>query len=350
MKNKIKTNIIKSRLTRHILFWIAYLIFNSIIYGTFDGKYLLQFKLHLFYLPVVFAATYFTLYLLMPVYLNNRRYFLFVLLLFISALVFSVIQRLNIYYIVIPIYFPEMLEKFKFFSFELVFRILKIYPPVILAASIKLFLEWYQNQQIFQQLEKDKLEAELKFLRSQIHPHFLFNILNSLYALTLKKSEKAPEVVLKLSDLLNYMLYECNAPMVSLKNEIKLINDYIELEKLRYGDKLSMEFNVENSKTDNKIAPLLLLPFVENSFKHGVSKKVSDKWIKIDLSINEDVLLLKIANSKNVNQPGNEQSYTEGIGLLNVKRRLDLLYENKYELEINESKDRFEVNLKLKLI
>jgi len=246
-------------------------------------------------------------------------------------------------------YFPETLEKFEFFSFQLVFRILKIYPPVILAASIKLFLEWYQDQQIFQQLEKDKLQAELKFLKSQIHPHFLFNILNSLYALTLKKSSKAPEVVLKLSELLNYMLYDCNSTIVPLKKEISLINDYIELEKLRYGKKLDIEINVNNKIGDHQIAPLLLLPFIENSFKHGVSKKVSDKWIKINLSILENELLLNVINSKNSKHNENEQDYTEGIGLLNVKRRLDLLYENKYYLEINESENEFEVNLQLQL-
>jgi sensor histidine kinase YesM len=349
MKNKAIINILKSRITRHTLFWIAYLILNTIMYGQFRGDYILQFKLHLFYLPVVFAASYFTLYFLIPKFLQQRRYFYFILLLLVSAFIFSVIQRINIYLIVIPLYFPQMLEKFQFFSFDLVFRILKIYPPVILATSIKLFMEWYQDQQIFQQLAKEKLEAELKFLRSQIHPHFLFNILNSLYALTLKKSEKAPEVVLKLSELLNYMLYDCNAAFVSLNKEINLINDYIDLEKLRYGDKLKIEFNLKKSKSDNQIAPLLLLPFVENSFKHGVSKKVSDKWIKIDLSINENKLLLKIINSKNSNQTENDQDYTEGIGLLNVKRRLDLLYEDKHHLEINENETEFEVYLQLQL-
>jgi len=343
------TNFIKSRIIRHILFWIAFLLFNTIINGQFKGDYSLQLILHLYYLPVVMAATYFTIYFLLPKFLQTRKYVLFSLLLVGSAFVFSALQRINIIYILVPIQFPESVDKYKFFSFQLIFRILSIYSPVILAVAIKLFIEWYRDQQIFQRLEKEKLEAELKFLRSQIHPHFLFNILNSLYALTLKKSGKAPEVVLKLSDLLSYMLYDCNADNVSLKKEISLINDYIELEKLRYGEKLNIEFNVDGPMKDKQIAPLLLLPFVENSFKHGVSKKISDKWIKIDLNIREDELLLKVINSKNSNQSSNGQDYTEGIGLQNVKRRLDLLYENKYELEINESENEFKVNLQLQL-
>jgi len=319
------------------------------MYGQFEGNYYLQFIMQLYYLPVVMAATYFTVYFLIPKYLQTRKYYLFILFLIGSAFIFSALQRLNIVFIVVPIQFPESVDKYEFFTFQLIFRILEIYPPVVLAAFIKLFKEWYQDQQTFQKLQKEKLEAELKFLKSQIHPHFLFNILNSLYALTLKKSDKAPEIVLKLSDLLNYMLYDCNASKVPISKEINLINNYIELEKLRYGEKLRIDYNTNISEHDHQIAPLLLLPFIENGFKHGVSKKVKDKWININLQVNESHLILNVVNSKNSYLSAKEQSYTEGIGLKNVKRRLDLLYEHKHLLDINESENEFEVNLRLEL-
>ena len=218
----------------------------------------------------------------------------------------------------------------------------------MIAALIKFFKHWYQQQKATQQLAQDKLQAELKFLKAQIHPHFLFNTLNNLYALTLKKSSNSPEVVLKLSELLNYMLYECNVPLAPLRKEIDLIKNYISLERLRYGKRLDISLNIGGDIHGKMIAPLLLLPFVENSFKHGVSGLTSKAWVSMDIQVKGNQLVMKVDNSKS-NGKGEDLDYKEGIGLTNVKRRLELLYEGRYDLKILDTDDSYLVVLRLTL-
>ena len=213
---------------------------------------------------------------------------------------------------------------------------------------IKWFKYGYVQQQNTNKLAEEKLAAELKFLKAQVHPHFLFNTLNNLYALTLKKSAEAPEMVLELSELLNYMLYECNAERVGLKKELKLVQDYIDLEKLRYGDRLNASFNVKGEAGSIELAPLIILPFVENAFKHGVSDVLEESWVSIDLEIKQNYITLKVENSKsNLEETDDRFAYKEGIGLTNVKRRLELLYPSQYQFEIHESESSYLVVLKL---
>jgi len=196
---------------------------------------------------------------------------------------------------------------------------------------------------------QEKLESELKFLKSQIHPHFLFNTLNNLYALTLDKSDKAPEVVVKLSDLLSYMLYECNVAFVPLEKEMQLLNDYLELEKIRYRNELKTDFDVNGRVAGKQVAPLLLLPFVENAFKHGLSKNIKNPWLNITLDIEDYSLIFKVENNKPVVDQTDETGYTEGIGLKNVRRRLDLIYPNGYQLNVENGKDLFSIKLSINL-
>ena len=337
------------RVVKHILFWFVYICLNSIMYGQYKGDYLIQFKLQLFYLPAVLGATYITLYILIPRYLLQKNYIKFISFFILTALFFSALQRINICLFVVPVYFPNYADQYRFFSVDIFFRILMEFPVVIFAALIKILTHWYQNQQYNQQLIQEKLEAELKFLKAQIHPHFLFNTLNNLYALTLKKSDLAPEMVLKLSELLNYMLYESNVRTISLKKEIDVLSNFIELEKIRYGDLLDIHFDVSGEIDDKQIAPLLLLPFVENSFKHGVSKKLSNKWVDISLAAEDSSLTLRVENSKEKNTTDESAGYTEGIGLKNVRRRLDLLYPQKHQLEIIDKGKEFAVILKLEI-
>ena len=345
----LKNIFFRYRAIKHILFWLVYILLHSMMYGQAKGDYFIHFKLQLYYLPAVLGATYITLYILLPRYLLQKNYFKFICYFILTALFFSLLQRINICIFVVPIYFPDYADQYKILSLGLFFRILMEFPVVIFAALIKIMSHWYQNQQHNQQLIQEKLEAELKFLKAQIHPHFLFNTLNNLYALTLKKSDLAPEMVLKLSELLNYMLYESNVRTISLKKEVDVLFNFIELEKIRYGDLLDIHFHVSGEIDDKQIAPLLLLPFVENSFKHGVSKKLSNKWVDISLATENSSLTLKVENSKEKNTTGESASYLEGIGLKNVRRRLDLLYSQKYQLETVDKGNEFEVTLKLEI-
>lgn len=219
-----------------------------------------------------------------------------------------------------------------------------MYPIVFTAVAIKLLKYWYTNQKAQQILTQEKLQAELKFLKTQIHPHFLFNTLNNLYALTLKKSDKAPETVLKLSELINYMLYECRSDEVSLSKEIKFIRNYVDIEKMRYGDKLDVDIRVSGEVTDRKIAPLILLPFVENCFKHGAGEDLQQSWVKVTIDSHPDHVVIKVENSK---ASGNGFVREEGIGIQNVKRRLDLLYPGKHELKIMNGEETFLVILSI---
>jgi LytS/YehU family sensor histidine kinase len=177
----------------------------------------------------------------------------------------------------------------------------------------------------------------------------LFNTLNNLYALTLDKSDKAPEVVVKLSDLLSYMLYECDVAETPLAKEVQLLQDYMELEKIRYSDEIKINLDISGRINGKYIAPLILLPFVENGFKHGLSKQIYQPWINITLDIEDYFLSFKVENNSPLVKNINENGYAEGIGLKNVRRRLDLIYAEQYTLEITNKDEIFTVNLQVKL-
>ncbi|HYQ57407.1 MAG TPA: histidine kinase, partial [Draconibacterium sp.] len=205
------------------------------------------------------------------------------------------------------------------------------------------------------ELERNKLntelklkEAELKLLKAQIHPHFLFNTLNNLYGLTLEKSDDAPDLVLRLSDILDYILYRCNEKRVLLSDELTNLQNYIAIEKLRYSKKLNLETDLPNETDNLQIAPLLLLPFVENTFKHGVSNNPVAAFIRIKLSTRHTAIEFIIENSKNPTQR-QAPNYSKGIGLKNVQKRLELLYPQKYKLKIDDKEETFSVTLSLEL-
>ena len=184
-------------------------------------------------------------------------------------------------------------------------------------------------------------------MKSQIHPHFLFNTLNNLYALTLKKSDKAPETVLKLSELLDFMLYDCNASKINLDKELQLVKSYIDLEELRYNDNLSIQFDVAGETSKTEIAPLLILPFIENCFKHGISEQTDKSWIKISVNVNDNSIKLLAENSRSARSHEDIKGYKEGIGFENVKRRLQLLYPGKHKLEIKKDNQVHSVKLEI---
>ena len=215
------------------------------------------------------------------------------------------------------------------------------------AAAIKLMKVWYLKQEAYQQIEREKLQAELQLLKSQVHPHFLFNTLNNLYALTLRKSSRSSAVVLKLSELLSYMLYDCNASEVLLEKEIAFMRNYIGLEQLRYGDRLDMSVTISGDYQNKLIAPLLLVPFLENAFKHGTSEQLEQAWMHVELSVQDTKLKFKLINSREVTE--HDETYVGGIGLQNVKKRLELLYPNRYDLRINAEDETFMITLSLEL-
>jgi LytS/YehU family sensor histidine kinase len=205
---------------------------------------------------------------------------------------------------------------------------------------------FYKNQQNYLKLNEQKKIAELTALKNQLNPHFLFNTLNNLYALAIKKSDQTPEVIEKLSDILDYMLHRCNSKFVSIQKEIELIENYIALEKIRYGNRVRISFK-NNSTSDSKIAPLLLLTFIENAFKHGVSQELKEAFISITISSDKNHIVFTIENSKSAISVHNKDQ--QCIGLNNVQKQLGLLYGDDYSLDIKEESNTYSVHLILKV-
>jgi LytS/YehU family sensor histidine kinase len=206
---------------------------------------------------------------------------------------------------------------------------------------------WYIKEEEKLILIRENANAELQLLKAQMHPHFLFNTLNNIYSFALDKSPKAPELVLKLSAVIKYMINDCEAALVSVEKEIKMIKDYIGLEKVRYGNHLDLQVHIKNHHTNKLIAPFLLVPFIENSFKHGASQILSRPWIKLTLEVKSDHLYFELSNSKPNEIP--ELNAKKGIGLKNVEKRLQLLYPESHELTIMNEETRFTVILKVPL-
>ena len=329
----LQSPLFQNRLVTHLLFWLSYLAFFSLI--TPEEEFFEALQYQLIVLPLKMIFVYLTLYVLIPQFFLKGHYWAFVISMLLILVLTGFLQRGLVYFVLYPIRYPNDPHGDFFVFYRIVVTILEIAYVAIFASAIKITKFWYQDHKKARALTQEKLEAELKFLKAQIHPHFLFNTLNNLYSLTLQKSDHAPEVVLRLSGLVNYMLYDTSAPIVPLSREIECIHNYITLEKIRYGKNLEVYFDVSGNISGTQIAPMLLLPFIENSFKHGVSDEIEDKWIIANLNVNNEFLTFKVENacSPKTNRY-REKDYTGGIGLKNVRRRLELLYPGRYELKI----------------
>ena len=352
------------RLSRHALFWSVCIIFFTIIYGSRPGptsesgtytivnNYLVSFAEAIFFLPAHMLLSYIIMYGLIPRLLFKEKYIDFLLLLVASLLLAALVSNIVTVLVIVP--FRELVglpAPSSQFYYAMLAGLRGGSTVAGFAGFIKLGKYWYQKNQRAQELEREKLKAELQLLKAQVHPHFLFNTLNNLYSLTLTQSDHAPEVVLKLAGLLRYMLYECNVPKVPLVKEIKLIQDYIQLEELRYGERLDLSVNISGCLEGKTIAPLMLLPFLENSFKHGASEELDQAWISLDLTIQGNKLKFKLINAVPpsplfISPP---EIAAHGIGLENVKKRLALIYPGRYELKTILEDETYLVSLSLDL-
>jgi len=297
------------------------------------------------------VLVYFNLLYLIPRFFDKqkyRKYFLILIgaLALISFILFEVYWHFEY---MVP-WRHRMGGKFPLFMFV-------IFPNTMILVLTTLFhflRDWIRLKDVeiqLKQAEKDKLEAELKALKAQINPHFLFNSLNNIYSLSLDQSEKSPELLLKLSGLMRYILYDCNDDSVALAKEIEFIQNYIDLERIRFDNTLKIDMNISGDIEGKGIAPMLLMPFIENSFKHGASKNIGKMYIRINLEVVDDVLNFEISNNIPENKSRNPiNPEVGGIGLSNVKKRLELGYEPKdYNLSIFEKDKMFNVILKLKV-
>lgn len=346
----------------HIPFWFGYhLIWLTINIGSFSevNDYLFFSVVSIkFYFYVIFQmiGVYFNLYYLIPKFLyvgKNKIYVLFVLFTILMCAAFVT----SGYYVVASASERTFFELFnlkpnQFLSIFLIQALPSTAASMTLAMSVKLGKNWLKSEKKRLHLEKENLETELKYLKSQFNPHFLFNTINSIFVLIHKNSDMASESLAKFSDLLRYQLYECNEPQIPLEKEIAYIHGFIELEELRQNENFELQTDITNTKLANLgIAPFILMPFIENAFKH-VSKFNKDikNWIKIEISFKENQMIFKIANSisENVITSGEIVEYN-GLGLKNVKRRLNLLYPDEHSIKIVKSDTMYEVTLFLNL-
>jgi sensor histidine kinase YesM len=217
----------------------------------------------------------------------------------------------------------------------------------LIAIAITLLKHWWEKQKEKQRLEKEKINAELQLLKAQIHPTFLFSTLNSIISHSRIASPKAPEMLIKLSDLLSYMLYECDSPKVNLSKEIMMLKEYISLEEIRQGEKLEMTLQIKGNINGQMISPLLLLPFIDNSFSYTNDKMVEQAWVNLEIIIEENNLSMKLINGMPVYVGEDVQQNEQQLA--NVQKRLELLYPGKYELKINAKQEMLVVQLNLNL-
>ena len=343
--NKISSIPISSQ----ILFWIGYFTFNTIRWGSFYSDYAYSFKSNLIEFPFHIALSYIFIFYLLPKLFNGKVVDFFTLLIIILGITL-VLKFLVAYYFTSGDVMPEFAGITSKIDLTYATSVIlgEIY-VITFVTAIKLAIDWIKQKEYLAETNEMLLENELKYLRSQIQPHFFFNTLNNLYSLTIDKSDKAPDLILKLSDLMKYFLYETGKEFQTLENEISHIKDYIEIEKLRYDENLKVNFNI-NSKTKKVIVkPLILIPLVENAFKHGARNSKKNGYITIDLNATSNLLDFRIENS--FEKPTKKiKAQIGGIGLTNLKKRLDLNYgPDFFNLDIIKEKNKYIAHLKIKL-
>lgn len=344
--NKVPDKRVQS-IILHVLFWTVWL-FRSY----YDAYSLWGVKWSLMYAGIVFVSqvplVYIHLYILVPRLLNKKQYITYFLLTAIGIVLYS---RLN-YFLLSQLPTEGMPERMTRFLDNITpnFDLLEGMIVVILTYALKYTLIAFITQNELLKVQKEKLQLELNALKAQIHPHFLFNTLNNLYSLTLKNSDKASEVVLKLSDIMRYVLYQSNHERVALKKELEFISNYVELQKIRYHNRYDIKLEVDGDPGELTISPLLFIDFTENAFKHGIDKRFSDGFVHVHFHIGNDHVRFHCTNSIGNNEQEGITQQDAGIGLVNVKKRLNILYPQHHQLSIHNDGENFYVELTIHLL
>lgn len=335
----------KYQILIHLLFWI-YMI-NQTLFPVYLNKIETKYLEDNIYLKDIFITlalnifVFYAIYFLIPRFLNfSRKWFIFPLVLLLAALLSAIRLPIEIAYWKYVVQLPASELQFQN---EWIWATLKITVIMsIYAMLIRFSIHWFESQKYKDELIKERQAGEIALLRSQVNPHFLFNTLNNIYSLVYNKSDEAPEAVMKLSSIMRYMLYDSNTDIVPVIKEVEYLNSFIELQQLRITQKGFVDVKVLGSMENRTIAPMLLIPFVENAFKHG--DKSHEPGIIIILNLLPGQLNFTVENyiKKNVATPTEE---TGGFGLQNIKRRLGLLYPDKHELKIINNEEKYKIEL-----
>jgi hypothetical protein len=344
---------------RHLVFWLLWWIYFTASYYHFEQSGLQKIEFEpwnfpffiksILLLSIHITACYYFISYLMPQYLFKAKYIALVM----QIIILGFLILLSSYFIhqtVVPLvnavynYKPVIANQNIWWT-SITSGLLSAPKIISAAAAIKLVKRWYLKQKEKERLEKEKLITDLQLMKAQMRPDLLFNSLDQIYKFAKKKSPEAPELLLKLADLLSYLLYECDEPKISLEKELNMMKEYMALEKARYGSRLELETVIKGEVGNRQIAPLLLLPFIENSFKH-CSNEAEQPWINLQISLENETLLMKLINgvALGYEEPGN--SVHE---IINIEKRLQLLYPGKYELKRYVENEIYIVLLKINL-
>ncbi len=335
----------------HFIFWSVLIVLSVAMLSPYYYNLFKAVMHRVVFIPVWLIATYVNLYFLLPRFWDQGRKWAYVTLLTLLILLLTVLQRLLCIVFIYPKLFwmrpPNADEMNPFWIGPFVQFAMFILLPVLLSIGLRAAWKWFQESENAKQLVAEQQRAELSYLKAQVNPHFLFNTLNNLYGLSLESSKKVPAMILQLSDLLSYSLYESKVDKVELGKEVKLIQDFISLESERYEGRIKIKMEIaEDVDLERRVAPLLLLPLIENAFKHGVRHSTHEIPIRIKMSQAGGLFKFYIENE--ISKPS-AQKGQGGLGLKNLRRRLELAYPGRHLLEIDESKGIFVVTLEIRI-
>jgi hypothetical protein len=344
------------RVRRHLVFWFVYFLFTLLTYmhgGLEQMRFMRWAGMEvcevLANMLVEIPCCYFLIYFLVPAFLMKKKYFLFItgcIALFLGSAGLYYLDHLLFAHRIHALFGLDFNNPEYFYSSLI--NLLIFFPiPISIALAVKMLKTWYLSQQKHAQLQEETAAAEMRLLNAQIQPHFLFNTLNNIYSFSLYQSPRAAELASTLSHTLEYMILECQEPLVQLEKEINMVMNYFTLEKARYGNRIRIHTAIKGDPTSRTITPLLMIPFAENCFKHGASKMTGGSWIELSIEITDKMLYFTLANSK-PDAVWTTPNKTR-IGLENVRKRLRLLYPDRHGLLIKDGDDRFTVEMHVPL-
>ena len=338
-------NLFKRDFVYHLFIWLL-LIVNQIL----NQKYVSEINVSLFVLLVLvnvgltLMVVYFNFLYLIPYFQKKKRHLIFFGSNLILCGVFYYLSRYISDYVSLRTDPDD-----KWLSIHTIYNLLRFGQYLIFCFLLYNLKEKFEQEKKMGRIQVEKLKTEMNYLKAQINPHFLFNTLNNLYGRSLEKSEKTPEVILRLSKIMDYMLFESDEIIVYLKKDIDNLENYLAIEKIRQGNNAVINFDFEGAIDNRKIAPLLFLPLIENAFKHGVNTLIKDAYLAIKLIVNTDHLTFSVKNNYAVKEK-NGIALKPGLGLSNLQKRLDLFYPGKHTLTIQDVGGVYEIQLMLNFI
>jgi two-component system, LytTR family, sensor kinase len=341
-------NLNLKRVSRHVAYWLFWLLLYATVNAGKEGHgFAFWARFELFVMTIKLPFTYLMMYVLVPTLLIRRRYISF----FLTTLVLAILGGTMLWFIynwLCQSYFTHFIES-GFTSASFFYKTLDLVYISTFPVIYKLNQFYLREEERNRQIVEQKLKAELELLKNQLHPHFLFNTLNNLYGLVLTQHPQAANVVVRLSNMLSYMLYDSNVNTIAMTKEVEQLQNYIELEKIRYGERLELSFECSGVSEQHRIAPLLLIGFIENAFKHGAASSPDFAWIRINLAVQEQKLQFMIENNCQPSHVTKDHELSKGgIGLVNIQKRLELIYPNQHQLHIEHS-DTYLLQLQLYL-